>query len=232
MNIRVRLLALLLLAWGSPALADMTATYVAQKVAMKMTIEIASNGDVRGGTSSPTAYFIVHDGHAYVIQASFDGPVVMRMEDMAAVMTEQMKRMMPNLPADAAKNMPEWKLVKGPAVTIRGRQGVAYYMGGLPKNSPTESPMLVISTDPALAPLAAAMEHQFAMSTGMMGQMLGGSNPMSGLEAVLKTGAPLVLTGMELDSVTTDPIPPSRFALPAEPATIEVVRKTLGLSPS
>lgn len=211
-----------------PAFADLTANYVGLNNAITMKIEIASNGDVRGETSNPNSYFITHEGHGYLIQASFNGPAVMRVEDVSAVMAEQMKRLMPKMPADAAKNFPAFDLAKGSVVTIRGRPGVAYYMGTQASHAPTEKPTVVISTDPALAPLGAAMEHQFEMSMAAMGQMFGDANPFAGVLAVLKLGAPLVFTGMELDSISYDPIPASRFSLPAEPLTIDGVRQNMG----
>jgi hypothetical protein len=47
---------------------------------------------------------------------------------------------------------------------------------------------------------------------------------MSGMVKVLHTGAPLRFSGMELTSVTHTPIAADRFALPAEPETLERVR--------
>lgn len=222
-----RWLSWILLPLGSPALADMTANYVGPNNIFTMKIEIASNGDVRGETSSPNAYFITHEGKGYVVQATFDGPAVMRVEDMATVLTEQMEKFAPDLKlkdSDAAI----LALAKGPIVTVRGRQGVAYFMGERTKPSPNEKPVIVISTDPGLAPLASAMEYQFTMSVTMMSRALGPSNPFSGMQAALKTGAPLLFSGMELDTISYDAIPASRFALPAAPLSLEDVRKNMG----
>lgn len=123
MKFVVQLSAISLLALGAPASADITGNYIGPNNAMTMKIEVASNGDVRGATSSPNSYFITRGGQGYVVQASFDGPAVMRVEDMATVMAEQMKKMMPNMPADG-KDAPAFELVKGGVLTIRGRQGV------------------------------------------------------------------------------------------------------------
>jgi hypothetical protein len=217
-----------LAAFGTPALADITANYVGPNAAITMKIEIASNGDVRGATSNPNSYFITRDGHGYVIQASFNGPAIMRVEDMATVMAEQMKKFMPKMPADASKDAPAFELVKVGVVTIRGRQGIAYYIGKQTSGAPAGPPIVVISTDPTLAPLAAAMQHQFDMSLAMTGQVLGNANPFKGMQDILKTGAPLVFTGMELDTINNDTIPAARFDLPAQSLTLEGVRKNMG----
>lgn len=219
------------LSFVTPALADMTANYVGPNGAMTIKIEIASNGDVRGQTGAPNAYFITRDGHGYMMQATFDGPAVMRVEDMATVMSEQIKKMMPNVPTPKGKDVPSFALAKGGEVTIRGRKGIAYYMGIAKDGKPIGDPIVVISTDPELAPLGEAMAYQFNMSIVMMGQVLGGSNPWKGMQDVLKTGAPIVFTGLQLDTVNHDLIPAARFVLPAEPLKIDEVRKTMGAGP-
>jgi len=206
----------------------MTANYVAPNKAFTMKIEIAANGDIRGATSNPNSYFITRTGHGYMVQASFKGPIVMRMEDISTVMAEQFKRLMPNMPPKAADQTPSFDLAKGGIVTVRGRQGTAYYMGKAITHLSTEQPVVVISTDSALTPLAVAMEHQFTMSLEGMGHMFGKTSPFAQLQIALKDGAPLVFTGLELDSVNTDPIPTSEFELPADPLPLDEVRKNLG----
>jgi hypothetical protein len=206
----------------------MTANYVGPNKALTMKIEIAANGDLRATTSNPNSYFIVHGGQGYMVQATFNGPAVMRMEDISTVMAEQFKRLMPNKLPQNENQFPSFDLSKGGTVIVRGRKGTAYYMGENINHPSTEKPVIVISHDPALAPLATAMQHQFEMSLEGMGQLFGKSNPFAAMQAVLKTGAPLVFTGMELDTVNTDAIPASEFALPASPLSIDAVRKNLG----
>lgn len=226
----LRSIVVSLVAINAQASADITANYVGPNAALTMKVEVASNGDVRGATSNPNSYFITRDGHGYVVQASFNGPAVIRVEDMAIVMAEQMKKLMPEMPAGADKDPPAFMLTKGGIVTIRGRQGTAYYMGSKISKSPTDKPVIVISDDPKLAPLGVAMQHQFDMSVTMMGPMLGKTSPFKAMQDILKTGAPLVFTGMELDTINTDPIPAAHFALPAEPLSLEGVRKNMGAS--
>jgi hypothetical protein len=220
--------ALILAAVSKPAFADMTANYVGPNNVFTMKIEIAANGDIRGTTSNPNSYFITRGGHGYMVQASFNGPTVMRMEDISVVMTEQMKRIMPNMPSSIEDRPPSFDLNKGGIVTVRGRQGIAYYLGNAKTHSANEQPVIVISNDAKLAPLGVAMQRQFAMSAEAMSGVFGKSNPFAQLQGALKDGAPLVFTGMELDTVNTDPIPAAEFALPASPLSIEDVRKNLG----
>ena len=224
----LRCIALGWLVLSTPAAADLTANYVGPNSAITMKIEVAANGDVRGAPSNPNSYFITHDGHGYMVQASFNGPVVMRIEDVTTVLAEQMRRLAPDGPPGIVGHAPAIPLSRGGTVTIRGRQGTAYYMGDNGRHAPAEQPFVVISTDPALAPLGVAMEHQFAMSADGMGQIVPGEHPFANVLAVLRSGAPLVFTGMELDSISTDPIPVARFALPAEPLSLDGVRANMG----
>lgn len=228
MKLSIYALAFMLALSSSPAFADLTANYVGPNKAITMKIEVAANGDVRGTTSNPNSYFITRAGHSYMVQASFKGPAVMRMEDISTVMAEQMKRLMPNMPPEAANKAPSFELTKGGVVNVRGRKGTAYYMGGSATRPPSEQPVIVVSSDPALTPLAIAMQHQFAMSIEAAGQMFGHSNPFAQMQGVLKEGAPLEFAGMQLDSVSTAPIDPSEFSLPAEPLSLDAVRKNLG----
>ena len=64
------------------------------------------------------------------------------------------------------------------------------------------------------------------MSMTMMAQSMGtaAAKPM---QDVLKTGAPIVFTGAELQTVSYDPIPASHFDLPAKPASLDEVRKQM-----
>jgi hypothetical protein len=225
MRLLVRLLALFSVAIGTSASADITANYVGQD-AVTMKIEIASNGDVRGDISDQHSYFITHDGQGYMVQTGSGAPVVMRVDDIATVMAEQTQKLAPNIPADVDRIMPAFGLVKGDGIKIRGRQGIAYYMGS---RAPADHPFIVISTDPALKPLAIAMKRQFDMSVAMMGHLLGKANPFQSTEDILATGAPLIFIGMELDTINSEPIPAAHFALPAKPLSLEGVRKNLGV---
>lgn len=231
MRFTTLLVAVGLLAFATPAVADMTANYVGPNGAMTMKIEIASNGDVRGQSGAPNSYFIFHENHGYLVQATFDGPAVMRMEDMATVMAEQMRKMMANMPKPKDEDVPDFALVKGDEVTIRGRNGIAYYMGVAKDGKPVGDPVFVISTDPELAALGRAMTNQFNMSVASMGQVLGNANPWKGMQDVLKTGAPIVFTGLQLDTVNHDAISAARFVLPAKPLDIDEVKKTMGAMP-
>lgn len=230
--------ALLALFLAAPAWADTTATYSAQGGMMTMTVEVATTGEMRvtmGGkmleemkAKAPAGIdldqfgAIVRDGENYMIQPGPDGkPVVFRMRDAAAVMKDFLEAQLADLPKPPADVADGPKLIARGTATINGRTGKAFY-GSDGKGNP----VAVISADPDLAELGAAMRRQFATSAQMMGSV--GFPAIGGpMDAMLAQGAPLALGGMELQTVTHAAIPASRFILPAEPASLDQVREMM-----
>lgn len=223
MNLRMALL--LLVASPAPALADLTAKYVVPKAGFTMTVEIATNGDIHGDVGRPGQSFITRAGHGYFIQSGPTGPAVMRVEDMGTVMAEQTRKLDPKFREEMQQHAPTIKLVQKGTMTINGRTGAAFFMQA-PNGSLSPMPWAVISSDPALAPLGAAMVRQFEMSLTTMSSTMG-TRPFANMLAVLRTGAPIFFTGAELASISTAPIPSSRFELPAKPATLDEVRAVM-----
>lgn len=228
MMIRHAIWVLLAALVPAPALADLTATYVAPHAIFTMTIEIASNGDLRGDVGIPGNYFITRAGHGYFISDGPSGPIVMRVEDIATVVSEELAKRDDHFPDEATTaHDPKPEFVEKGTVVINGRTGSAWYLK-LENGQFSTKPWAVVSHDPILAPLGRAMAMQFDMSAAMMGKMMGGATGSGdAMEEILKTGAPLSFAGAELKTVSTTSISPARFELPAEPATLDIIRKTM-----
>lgn len=203
--------------------ADMTAVYAAPNTPFQMTIEIATNGDVRGEMPMGNVAFLTQDGHGYIIEQGADGPVVSRVEDLATVATEQMAKLAPKFREELAAHATPMTFVLKGQVVINGRTGDAYYFQA-PNGDLSPKPIVVISHDPALAPLGRAMATQFSMSMKLGGQMLpvGVFQPMLD---ILQKGAPLLFTGAELQSVSEAPVSATEFALPTQPLPLDKVRQ-------
>jgi hypothetical protein len=206
---------------ATPAQADLTATYVAVNPGMnfKMTVEIAANGDLRADMSNPGLYLIRRQGHTYFIVADPAGTVVEDTADIGAVMQEQLAKLDPHF-CDQLAQGPGGKLASRGAMTVSGRTGEAYAM----ESRPPARPDVVISHDPALAPLGAAMAEQFRDSAALMGPCWTKIPMIGQMQALLDSGAPLQFGPMQLETVETGPIDPARFVLPAAPATRDQVR--------
>ena len=228
MKLGFAFLAAVAAAWAGPAFADMTAHYVGSDDSSMMTIEIATEGDYRVTLGDDSHYFLTKVGRDYLVKTNAAGPTVMRQEDIATVMIEQVK---PNVRRSPHKSEADARLVARGPVSIRGRKGVAYGLIFDGKSGGDDEPYLVVSDDPTLAPLAAAMRKQFAASIGTMHGIFGADSPWAFLEGMLNKGAPLVFLGMTLDTIDHARIPASRFVLPASPISLDAVRRDFATAP-
>ena len=228
MKLGFAFLAVVAAAWAGPAFADMTAHYVGSDDSRMMTIEIATEGDYRVTIGDHSHYFLTRAGRDYLVETNAAGPKVMRQEDIATVMIEQVK---PNVRPSPHKSEADARLVARGPVSIRGRKGVAYGLILDGKSGADDEPYLVVSDDPALAPLAAVMRKQFAASIGTMHGIFGAENPWAFMEGMLDKGAPLVFLGMTLDTIDHARIPASRFVLPASPISLDAVRRDFATTP-
>lgn len=220
------ILGAMLMALPGVAHADMTASYgMASGTIPFMTLEIASHGDIRGTMMNGNVTFIVHNGHGFTIVKTPQGLAVSRIEDVATAMGERLAKMDPDLRSKIGQHAGEISLALNGTRTIDGRTGDAYFMK-LPDGTLSGEPWAVISHDPKLAPLGKAMADQFAMSMKVMGSMM----PTLAFEPMLEVlhkGTPIMMTGMQLLSVSDALIAPSEFELPAPPLTLDQVRQRI-----
>lgn len=216
--IRVVLSALLLLV-ATPAWAQLTAIYSDDNAGTQIKIEVSPSGDIRVSGDGAEGGMMVLGGEVFLLNEGPNGPEVMRASDFATATAEQFAR----LPQpDDSLTMPAMTFEKRGEVEINGRRGTAYYLiiPGLDSSGPS----LVISSDPALAPLGIAMSRQFEAAMGVLPVTANELYPFKAMLAILKTGAPLAYAGQSLVSVDDAPIPAERFVLPAQPLTLEQVR--------
>ena len=203
--------------------ADLTATYGPPGAAAMMTVKIAASGNTRSDIIPGGLALLTIGGEDYAIQLRAAQPVVDRIADLKIVVAERVAAIPPDVRANIIAHMKPMKFVERGTATVIGRTGRAYF---LQKEDGTLSPTpwLVISTDPALAPLAAATMRQFILSRAMM-PIPEESDPFKEIGEILKTGAPIVMTGLELQSLSDAPIPAADFALPAQPETLDQLRQ-------
>ena len=212
-----------------PAQADITGTYrsVHAGIEMTMRVQVAANGDLRADMNRPEIYIIKHSGHAYFVMQMPEGPVVADVQDAAAVMQEEMKKLDPAFCSQVKEAAPSFVLTDRGEMTVAGRKGEAYASAQRTGSMPD----VVISHDPELAPLGAALAAQFRLSTTLMGGVMGecmAEIPMfRQMQELLDSGTALMFGGMQLETVETGPIDPARFVLPAPPAPREKVRQIM-----
>ena len=121
-----RLLAIAILALSAtPASADTTAVYRSAKFGGEMTIEIASNGNLRGTMGGRGDYVLTIGGEGYFVFFTAKGVVVDRASDIAGALGDYVREKMPEF-----GKFPDFEgptLVEGGKMTVRGRAGTIWY---------------------------------------------------------------------------------------------------------
>jgi hypothetical protein len=185
--------------------ADITATYSTPDGSRTLKIEVASNGNLRSETSPGTRVIFVRAGTCFVVDRNF---------------TPAMAKFAPAA-LERAKHVPHRVFVLKGTATVQGRSGDSYYEQA-PDGTLSPTPWVVISHDPAIAPLGKAMASQFEQ-----GERLSPSPPNQATRDILRSGTPVFINGMELRSLSDAAIDPSEFELPSPPETPDALRKRL-----
>jgi hypothetical protein len=215
-----------------PAFADVAGRYENTEehpfIDMELTIEADEHGNIRLQMAGMPAYYLLRDGEFYVVGREADRTSVSRMVDAIAISQEAAARM--GIDETVFNDAPEPEPMNFTAVgeeRVGEWTGTAY--GLAPSDGGDASPAtFVISDDPRLAPPGKALvDSQKAMAAGMIsfgriGIMMGRVN--AELVSLLEKGTPIRMTQLELTGYSIDPIDPERFALPAEPLTLDQLR--------
>lgn len=214
------ILAVLLLA-GLPAAAraDMKATYLQPRRFDTVTVEVAGNGDTRLQFSGQIWRLQIVGGENYVIYEGPQGVRVVRLADLQQLFVER-RPALPNPPILAGL-----RLVQRGTASFAGHRGAAFFFLEPGSAEPVSIPMLVVSTDPALAPLGRpiALQMDFAI---LSYRLAGAPIPpiFIAVREALGTGTPLSFFTLDLQSIERTAIDPARFRLPAPPVTMEELR--------
>jgi hypothetical protein len=200
--------------------ADITATYSTPDGSRTLKIEVASNGNLRSETSPGTRVIFVRAGTCFVVDRNFTPAMVSSIDDLASATFEFMAKFAPAA-LERAKHVPHRVFVLKGTATVQGRSGDSYYEQA-PDGTLSPTPWVVISHDPAIAPLGKAMASQFEQ-----GERLSPSPPNQATRDILRSGTPVFINGMELRSLSDAAIDPSEFELPSPPETPDALRKRL-----
>jgi len=200
-----------------------------------LTIEIADNGDARVGPDDQSMYVLLLHDTAYVVATQDGKLMVARLADVAAAFDKVMPPIFGKLFSAAAEGAKgdSTKIEKIGPRTVNGREGIAYRLKGGDPND--KAPEMVLSPDPALAPVGKAM-GRFTEATMLLLAPLFGketANMVGEMRAVLALGTPLQgADGMTLRSVETADVPPARVTLPGKPQTVDEIVKSIKVTPT
>ena len=222
----MRVLTYLLLAGCAvPAQAGTRAVYEEREAKRTLVFEVSDDGPFRAGRED--RYRLVRDEGVYEV-ATIDGRIyVADIDDLAAALKETSS---PFLRA-AAKTV-TFLAERGPhdwvhmgTRRVNGRRGHEFRLaerGDTDWSDELDDTVLVISPDPALAPLGRAMLHYTADELYLKHHMLSGiskQNALRTLDEIADEGTVIASSegDIRLVSVEEASIAPERLALPAQP---------------
>ncbi|HEX8301706.1 hypothetical protein [Sphingomonas sp.] len=213
---RLPILAALLALLPMPALADVTARYSAGKT--ELVVESDDGGNARITVAGKFG-IIRRDGSDYVVVTTPTGETkVAALAELLAMMSGAMTARTKSAAPSGLAIEKFVLLAKGEA-TVGERKGSLWSFGPDKEQDGRPGKMLdvVISADPALAPIAAVFRRTLESLLPVLGAVIpeaSGFAPKA-LELIGK-GAPLRIDKLvELQSVATTEIDPKRFDLPA-----------------
>ena len=210
---------------AAPAQAALTATYSAPGRPPAMKVEVADDGKFRVEMAGGLLAFIHRDGHTYLVTGGGGEakPMVADLADLRASIRESDQGQASKMCETFASTAGKTKLVRHGTAIVAGRTGDAWFKAEADGTLPPR-PELVISRDPALAPLATAFLEEYRASTSMMPDCPVLADMKAEMAAALATGAPLAFGSTELAGIDTRPIDAKRFDLPTAPATAAELR--------
>jgi hypothetical protein len=192
-----------------------------------MTIAVNDRGDSRISQGDDVSLLTV-GGADYMLVTDRLGTLVARKEDFAAIQAEDARALRgPDRPAPRADgDSAQWRVhpVRGGTETVGGRTGTVWVLRDTQGRPDFLTSAYVVSTDADLAPVGRASAHWMADAIAAARQRGEtdteahdeGVNAIYALGTVIRQG-----DDFALESVDTNPIPASVFALPSPPLTRE-----------
>lgn len=221
----MRILFLALCLISTPGHAGTRATYLRPDGGSTI-IEVADSGDARIGQANDIEYGLLVNGRFYMIEAGQDRTSVMSLDDIARAAGLALPWEFGQRKSFRAISAAESNLESDGTETVAGRAGTRFRM----KHSDILE-RLVVSDDPALRPVGAAMEGIAVASVAAMGTLFGdemSSEVMPHIRDMFSRGAPLkTFDGWTLTTVEYAEIARDRVALPAVPLSADEVAQRL-----
>jgi hypothetical protein len=221
---------------SAPVCAGTLATYAGETPDKVMTIEVADNGDARISDGTDGDYGLMLGGHFYIVGSSGGALRVARIEDVAAAIDQVIPPVFRGL-LSGARTAParNFRAVRQGTRTVAGQTGTVYLVYGLNDQKPDEAQEIVLSSDPALRPIGAAMEQfmnaAIVPAAPLIGE--GAADIIASTRAIFALGTPLDVGRFRLTSLTDADVPPARLALPAKASTVdELVNEMRSMLPS
>jgi hypothetical protein len=208
--------AIFLLAFAAPAQADVTLRYAADGQNMNsLVVEADDHGNVRAEANA-SLVFLIRGGETYLVRETPTGPAVARLADALAIATESHAHPTGGIALHVRRQ--RFTVVPHGQERVGEWNGAAYRLETVPPATGGSARVMVVSTDPALAPLALIMEEVMMVETRLFQAALGvAPDPEEDRQMHELLGRGLILRSSDyvhLDRLTRDPVPAERLALP------------------
>ena len=220
--------ALALLLAPFAAEAGQRATYT-DNGNQQLVILVAVNGDARVTGPDPEQYGLLHHGQFYLVGRKDGQWTVARTQDIAAAFAQVMPAIFSDLAGAGAAARPAGP---GPRIVAKGkrshlgREGEVYDVHFAGSEKPDEASTILMSADPKLKPVGAALEQFTLALSVVMGAMMGpaAADHIAETRAVFALGTPLDMEGgYKLVKLEEADVANAAMELPARPQTIEQI---------
>ena len=205
--------------------AGLRAVYNDVEKTKQLQIDVADNGDARIGESGKDEYGLIVGGEFYMVGMVGGKMTVARLKDVATAMDQVLPPIFKGLFDKAFANMPktQLKVEPGEMGEAGGRKGRVYHVRGMDDSDPSKVTDFLISSDPDLKPVGAALEGFMNAAIVPMAPLIGnGANQLVvETRTVFALGTPIDAGGrFRLDKVGPADEPADYFKLPAPPRTV------------
>lgn len=221
---------------ATPALADVTVRYramvpqggsanipsmtVSADDAGQARIEMLAPGTPHDGARQPGVALITRENVGYL---AFNGPqpgmqIVTRVDDALALASQFATPLLRGSAREGVQQVMQQRVEIQPVgpETVAGVQGNLYRVVAVMGETRTPPIDIVVATDPRLAPIGREFARLSESLRPTVVSLLGGEpQAYAAFRGLLGLGAPLRIGNhMQIESVSTDDVPDSRFALP------------------
>lgn len=217
---RLLLFVLVLVSATRPADAGLIANYRNADDGSTLKVEASEQGSWLEFSNQPF-HLILRSAEAYIVYKT-SPETVLRVSDAEKVFEE----FRPNLKVETSV-LDRVKLVERGTATIAGYSGRAYHIQT--SDGTSSRPALVVSNDAKLKDIGRPLARQFDFSITTV-RLSGQPVPPNILllRQFIGDGTALAFAGYRLESVTSGDVDIKRLELPAEPVSIEQLRRNAG----
>lgn len=225
--------AMLFVATGAEA--GLRAIYIDVAKAKQLQIDVYDNGDARIAEVGNEDYGLLLGGDFYIVDVEGGKPTVARLRDVAAAMDQVLppifKGLFDQLPDRAPKA--ELSIEPGEAGSAGGREGRIYHVRGLDRARADRPTDYLISADPELKPVGAALEAFMNAAIVPAAPLIGAgaAELIAETRTIFALGTPIDVGGrFRLNLAGKAAFPAAYFRLPARPQSVEQLVAAMRLS--